>query len=210
MPKELLSAYKKKKTDIKKRLKDFRSVWKKSDKAIFSELCFCICTPQSKAVYCDRSISGLTKTGILYTGNLAQIRDGLKAVRFPNNKARYILEARNLFSSSGSLKVKEKIDEGNIFETRRWFVKNVKGLGFKESSHFLRNIGFGAELSILDVHILKNMLRYGVITERPKSMTGKQYLYLEDELKNFSRKINIPLDELDLLFWSAETGEIFK
>lgn len=210
MLQDILLEYKKKKTDIKKRLEEFRPVWKRSDKGIFSELCFCICTPQSKAVYCDKAVSDLTKKGILYKGNVAQIKGGLKGVRFPNNKARYIVEARKFFSINGVLKIKERININDIFEARKWLVRNVKGLGFKEASHFLRNIGFGSAFAILDVHILKNMARYGIVPERPKSITDAQYLYLESELKRFSGRINIPLGELDLLFWSSETGEIFK
>jgi N-glycosylase/DNA lyase len=89
-------------------------------------------------------------------------------------------------------------------------VRNVKGIGYKEASHFLRNIGFGQHLAILDVHILRNMVRYGVIESVPKNISRSVYLELENKLKGFAKKIGIPMDELDLLFWSSETGEIFK
>ncbi len=206
----LLSDYKVKKKKIKKRLKDFKKVWEQSDKKIFAELCFCICTPQSKAVYCDRAISSLEKNGNLFKGDFNKVREALKAVRFPNNKTKFILRARELFLRGGTLKIKEKLDPDAIFDTRDWFVLNVKGLGFKEASHFLRNVGFGKNLAILDVHILRNMVRFGVIRDTPKTLTKKQYLSLENKLLEFSDKINIPMDELDLLFWSNETGEIFK
>lgn len=207
---KLILEYEKKKPKIKKRLKEFKAVWSQSDRRVFSELCFCICTPQSKAVYCDKAVSSLESKGILFKGNFDQIRAELKAVRFPNNKARYIIEARRFFTVNGAIKIKDKIDAREILETRHWFVCNVKGLGFKEASHFLRNIGFGSDLAILDVHILKNMERYEIIDKRPQSMTTTQYLFLENKFKDFSKKIRIPIDELDLLFWSSETGEIFK
>jgi N-glycosylase/DNA lyase len=105
----LVSEYNKKKLTIKKRLKEFKSVWGESDKRIFSELSFCICTPQSKAAYCDRAISGLEKSGMLFKGNLRQIKAGLKAVRFPNNKAGYILESRKFFTTNGVIRIKDKI-----------------------------------------------------------------------------------------------------
>lgn len=210
MEQGVIAEYARKRSKIRKRLKEFREVWLQPDRRIFSELCFCICTPQSKAVYCDKAVSFLEKSGALFKGNINQIRKGLKAVRFPNNKSKYIFEARKLFFTNGDIKVKDKINTDNIFETRKWFVKNVKGLGFKEASHFLRNIGFGRDLAILDVHILKNMIRHGVISGVPKSMTESRYLHLEDELRRFSKNITIPMDELDLLFWSSETGEIFK
>ena len=210
MTDKLFSVYAKKKKDIKKRLKDFEKVWLSSEKKIFSELCFCICTPQSKAVYCDKAVAYLEKSGKLFTGTQLQVRAGLKAVRFPNNKARYIVEAREVFSRGGRIRIKDKIDPKEMLETRDWFVKNVKGLGYKEASHFLRNIGHGRDLAILDVHILRNMKRYKVIKEIPKSISKSCYLDLEGKLKKFAKKIEVPLGELDLLLWSQETGEIFK
>lgn len=210
MTRNLIQEYNKKKRAIRTRLKEFKSVWNKPEKIIFSELCFCICTPQSKAVYCDKAVSNLQKSGILFKGTKPQIRAGLKAVRFPNNKAKYIVEARKLFTSGGKLKVKEKININHIEEARHWLVKNVTGIGLKEASHFLRNIGFGKGLAILDVHILKNMLKYRLIKDIPKSITEKKYLLLEKKMREFSEKVNIPVEELDLLFWSGETGEIFK
>ncbi|MGB2600662.1 MAG: N-glycosylase/DNA lyase [Candidatus Omnitrophota bacterium] len=210
MMRELTENHSRKKRKIKARLKEFKKVWEKPDKKVFSELCFCICTPQSKAVYCDKAVSGLEKKGVLFKGTRSQIRVGLTAVRFPNNKAKYIFETRGLFNSGGSIRIKEKIDTNDIPGTRDWLVRNVKGIGYKEASHFLRNIGFGQHLAILDVHILRNMVRYGVIESVPKNISRSVYLELENKLKGFAKKIGIPMDELDLLFWSSETGEIFK
>ncbi len=208
--KELIRDYNKRKKIIRGRLKDFKEVWKRPDKKIFEELCFCICTPQSKAVNCDKAITSLAKSGMLFEGNINEIRAGLKAVRFPNNKSRFILEARKLFTEGGSIKIKNKINEKDIPATRYWFVRNVKGLGPKEASHFLRNIGLGKDIAILDVHILRNMVKYKVIKEHPKTLTEKKYILLEKKLKVFAEKINIPMDGLDLLFWSRETGSILK
>ena len=89
-----------------------------------------------------------------------------------------------------------------------YLVKNVKGLGLKEASHFLRNTGH-ENLAILDRHILKNLAKLNII-ELPKTLTPKIYFEIENKFQNFSKEVNIPMDELDLLFWSMETGEIFK
>lgn len=206
----LLAEYRDKKNDIRRRLAEFKHAWAGSDKRIFAELCFCICTPQSKAVHCDKAVSALAGTGMLYRGDVCRVRQGLKAVRFPNNKARYIVETRKKLASSRGVSIKKRISGKDVIATREWLVKNVKGIGYKEASHFLRNIGFGADLAILDVHILKNMVKHGIISEAPKSMTRKKYLELEGRLKEFSKRIGIPMAELDLLFWAMETGHIFK
>jgi N-glycosylase/DNA lyase len=83
-------------------------------------------------------------------------------------------------------------------------------MGYKEASHFLRNIGFADDLAILDRHILKNLKIFGIIEEIPKSLSKKKYLEIEEKMRNLANEVNIPLSHLDLLFWSKETGEIFK
>ena len=79
----------------------------------------------------------------------------------------------------------------------------------KEASHFLRNIGKGENLAILDRHVLKNLIRLQVI-DYPKTLSKRVYLEIEDKMKDFSNKVSIPLAHLDLLLWSLETGEVFK
>ena len=83
-------------------------------------------------------------------------------------------------------------------------------MGYKESSHFLRNVGFGDDIAILDRHIMKNLVKYGVIEEIPKSLTDKKYLEIEEKMRKFASGVGIPMAHLDLLWWSEETGEIFK
>ena len=92
---------------------------------------------------------------------------------------------------------------------RDWLLANVRGLGWKEASHFLRNIGY-RNLAILDRHILRNLKRHGVIRAIPASLTPKRYRAIEQSFLKFGNAIGIPMDELDLLFWSRETGEIRK
>lgn len=208
--KSLLSEYKRKKQQIKKRLGEFRRLQRGGDEDIFAELVFCILTPQSKAVYCDEAVKELKETRLLFNGGVDAIKARLKGVRFPNNKAAYLVVAREFFRNGRGLKIKSRLDKDNIINTRDWFVKNVKGLGYKETSHFLRNIGLGSNLAILDVHILKNLKRYKVIREIPKSLNKKTYLEVEARMRRFAHRIKIPMDELDLLFWSHQTGFVFK
>lgn len=201
---ELLEEYKSKKQKIKDRLKDFRSVDKSKAKELFPELCFCLLTPQSNARYCDKAIRELKKTGLLFKGEKRAIRNILRGkARFHNKKAEYIIHARSCLD-------RNVFNSGNTPKIREHLVKSIKGMGYKEASHFLRNIGLGREVAILDRHILKNLKRYGVIGSIPLSITPRLYLKIEQKAKEFSRRLNIPLDELDLLFWSRETGEIFK
>jgi N-glycosylase/DNA lyase len=208
----LKNSYEKKRPEIRKRLESFKKIWEGSDENIFAELCFCLLTPMSRARAADEAINRLLEKKFLLTGNKNQIIREVTdvGVRFPENKGNFIVEARGFFTRNGAIDIKSKLNQGTSTAKREWLVKNIKGLGYKEASHFLRNIGFGSNLAILDRHIMKNLLKYGVIKEIPKCLTKKCYLSVENKMKEFSKKVGIPLAELDLLFWSEETGEIFK
>lgn len=207
---QLKKLYESKKPEILKRLEFFKKVWNKNDREIFSELCFCILTPQSKAKVCNEIINRLKRNQILFKGNANKMRPFIKKARFYKNKSRYIIEGRRFFQDNERIAIKNKLDINNIFATRDWLVKNIKGIGCKEASHFLRNIGFGENLAILDVHILRNLKKFGIIKKFPKSLTKNRYLDIENRLKKFSERIAIPMAHLDLLFWSIGTGKIFK
>jgi N-glycosylase/DNA lyase len=207
---ELKKTYKSRKSEISERLMHFKAVWDGSDKEIFSELCFCILTPQSKAVVCDDIINNLKNNCFLFEGSLEQIKPHVKRARFYKNKSKYIVEARKCLFKDDKICIKDKIDAKDTVNSREWLVKNIKGIGYKEASHFLRNIGMGDDLAILDIHILRNLKRLGVINTMPKSLSKKMYLEIEERLKEFSRQIKIPMAHLDLLFWSMGTGRIFK
>ena len=210
--KELQELYRAKKNDIVKRLKDFRRFRQKSnDEEIFRELAFCIFTPQSKAKSCWASIQKLDEEDLLFKGSAEQIRQNLHCVRFHNKKAEYLVRARNLFLKNGELSLKPLLNSyPDIRECREWLVKNLTGLGYKEASHFLRNIGFGEKIAILDRHILRNLQLLGVIPEVPESLSRTKYLGIEEKMAECAAKIAIPLSHLDLLLWYKETGVIFK
>jgi N-glycosylase/DNA lyase len=190
----------------------FDIVWVNAcEEEIFAELIFCLFTPQSKAVTCWDAVNDLANRNMIFSATDTEIAKTIKTVRFRNNKAQYVIKARKFFTSNNKIRIKEKLASfKNIFEARLWLVKNIKGLGYKEAGHFLRNIGIGKNLAILDRHILKNLKIYGAINEIPKTLTTKTYLEIEKQMQNFSTKIGIPMAHLDMLFWCKNTGGIFK
>ncbi|MFC1769076.1 N-glycosylase/DNA lyase [Nanoarchaeota archaeon] len=196
----LLGDYKVRKREIEERLKYFQNL---DQNDIFYELCFCLCTPQSSAKKCDGAIKDLIKKDFRHKKFNPSIILRKNGVRFHNNKSKHLLEMKSSFGS-----IQNNIDcDASL--TRDYLVDHVKGLGLKESSHFLRNIGY-ENLAILDRHILKNLVKYRVINEIPKTLSRKNYLEIEEKFRRYSEKVKIPMDHLDLLFWSFETGEIFK
>ena len=91
---------------------------------------------------------------------------------------------------------------------RKWLAENVKGVGYKEASHFLRNIGF-SNLAIIDFHIIDILAKYKLI-QKPKTLTKRKYLEIENLLRRIAKKLSISLAELDLYLWYMETGKIVK
>lgn len=209
--KEIEEVYKKFKIDIDEAIKGYADTINYEEKDYFAEIAFCILTPQSKARNAWSAIEKLKENGLLYTGNEEEIVNYLNVVRFKNNKAKYLIELRNLMTRNGKLDSKNILKEvGDVFEKRNWILKNIKGMGLKEAAHVLRNLGYGRYLAILDRHVLKNLMELGVIKEIPKTLTPKIYFEIEEKMKEYSKYVNIPMDALDLVFWSQQAGEVFK
>ncbi|MBZ4682922.1 MAG: N-glycosylase/DNA lyase [Fusobacteriaceae bacterium] len=211
--KELKNSYKNLKLDIEKRLDEFKLIWLEgNNEDIFVELAFCILTPQSKAKNAWQAITKLKETGLLFNGNEEEIVEYLNIVRFKNTKAKNLVLLRETIKDeNGIIIIKDILDRlESPIKMREWIVKNIRGIGYKEASHFLRNIGFGNKLAILDRHILKNLVRLNVIEEIPKTLTAKKYIKIEEKMKEFSKKVNIEMDHLDFVLWYQEAGEIFK
>src|SRR3989344_3563859 len=153
---DLITKYESKKPLIKKRLKDFRSI--NSNEEIFKELIFCILTPGSRAKFCWKSTENLFSSKTIFNGNSKQIKKHLIGVRFNNGKSKRVADARKMFVSNDRIKIKNVVNNGrNPRELREWLVENVNGYGYKEAAHFLRNIGRGEDLAILDRHVFKNL-----------------------------------------------------
>ncbi|HET7290549.1 MAG TPA: DNA lyase [Thermodesulfobacteriota bacterium] len=209
---KLRISYTEKRGIIRARLDEFRQVYSGADDGrIFEELAFCICTAGASAKMGLRSIDALRD--ILLEGSLRKFRKRLEGIhRFPNYRPAYIIHTREYLRREHGLRLRDLIESfHDPFERRDFFARNkdIKGIGYKESSHFLRNIGYGG-YAILDKHILNTLSELGVIASPKPPGTRDRYIAIEDSLRRFADDIGIPMDELDLLLWSEKTGEVLK
>ncbi len=197
---------------IRARLADFREAGRQSDEALFGELCFCLLAIQTKARGADAALREIVRSQVLWKGDAREIAAMLRQrVRFHNHKATYIVAARGRFFGEGRASLRAALNQfTSSGEARMWLVAEVDGLGLKEASHFLRNIGRGEDLAILDRHVLRNLVLHGVIGRMPRSVTPRRYLEIESRMARFAESLGISVGVLDLIFWSRETGEIFK
>lgn len=188
---------------IDNRIKEFESFGKKKQDEVFSELCFCLLTANFQAEKCIQIQSEMSRDFEIISKE--ELAKKLKVVghRFWPQRAERIVEARDCKSELCSMVFKK-----SGIEMREWLVKTVKGLGMKESSHFLRNIGY-KDLAIIDFHII-DLLEREKLIERPKTITPKKYLEIEQVLTKLGKQANLNLAELDLYLWYLETGKILK
>jgi N-glycosylase/DNA lyase len=188
---ELKEIYKKNKVMIKDFLKKAKQ---RSDEHITAELIFCMQTPQSKAKHARETVNRLKACNKIITADETDIRQKMHGVRFADKKAKYIAEAKKKVEE-----IKKMLDT-SPFELREWLVKNIKGMGMKLASHYLRNIGiFG--LAILDVHVQNFMEKSGMLEGKVGHLNKKQYLENEKRYLNLAKELGIFPEELDIAIW---------
>ena len=191
---------------VKQRLKEFEAFKNKSTAEWFSELCFCILTANSKAETALKIQSELgSEKFITYSQEKLSNCIRRNKHRFHNNKSKFIVEARKY--SNSIKKIIYSFDAEK--DAREWLVKNVKGIGYKEASHFLRNTG-SKNVAILDRHILNLMIENGFLLEKPKTLNKKKYLEIELIFEKIAKKSEMPPAELDLFMWYLKTGKVLK
>lgn len=227
---ELIIYHKNKKEKIKNRLSQFEKFFNgpyswfyrngelvllpveiNDDCRIFEELCFCIFTANTSAEMGLKAIDAVRN--VLMAGNAHDMTIRLEGIyRFNNVRPAHIVHTRNYLKNSINFQLKNKIKSFQDKEELRDFFalnKGIKGIGLKEASHFLRNIGFKG-YAILDKHIINSLHEFGILKNSNKPKNNKEYLEIEQKFIGFSKDVGIGMDELDLLLWSRKNGRILK
>ncbi len=193
---------------VLRRLEEFRETWEKGDEAVFEELVFCILTAGASALMGLKGVEALRP--VLWTATVDEVAQRINFHLYPSARAQYIVAAREIVQNEMGSRLKNWIENWRGHNTRRdACVQKFKGIGYKEASHFLRNIGFRG-YAILDKHILRSLNAFGVIdSDRPPS-TRNRYLAIEQRYIAFAEHVGIDPDELDLTLWASRTGMIVK
>lgn len=190
--------------EIDNRIKEFENMQSKESKFWFSELCFCILTANSSAESGIKAQKNITAE-YLCNYPFEKLRDRLKSIgyRFYNKRAEYIVKNQKYCKN-----IKEIImNLENSTKRRDWLAANIIGLGYKEASHFLRNIGY-KDIAIIDRHIINILYENGYIKE--KKINVKRYIEYEKILKDISEHCKLDLGRLDLYLWYIKTNKILK
>ena len=210
----LRAAHAARRKEIRARLRDFRQVWQTgSDARLWEELVYCIFTAGASAKMGSRAVAAVRP--LLKEGTREALTRALTqppAYRFHNVRAAYIVRTRDYLQDSFSMRLRDQLKSiRSPFARRDWLAKDprITGLGYKEASHFLRNVGFRG-YGILDKHIVRCLSELGVIDSPRPPTTRNGYLETEARMRQFADRVRINFDELDLVLWSMKTGEVLK
>ena len=206
------SAHAERREEIRARMGEFQDIWKfGTDEKLWEEMVFCFFTGGCSAKMGLRSIEAVRP--LLLEGTHSELTNALVGVhRYPRARAGYIVASREFLLEHCGLRLRKKLQSfAGDLERRDWLVreKRVKGLGYKEASHFLRNIGLKG-YAILDKHVLRSLAELKIIDDPKPPNTRLKYLTVEKQLKKLAELAEIDFDELDLVLWSLKTGEILK
>ena len=190
---------------VRQRIEEFRRVPHQGMERVFSELAFCILTANYSAEGGIRIQETLGHRAFLEMPE-EELARRLRELghRFPEARARYIVMAR-----PKARVIYEMVKRGGRTQAmRQWLAGNVKGIGYKEASHFLRNTGH-LDVAILDYHVLDVLDKHGIV-RRPRSLTPRRYMEIEEVVKKLAEELSMAPGELDLYLWYMETGKVLK
>jgi N-glycosylase/DNA lyase len=209
---DIKKAHRQRRAEIRSRLSEFAAIGRDgSDEHLWQEMVFCFFTGGCSAKMGLKSIEAVKP--LLMKGTQPEIASALVGShRYPNARSKYVVHSREFLNEHCNMRLRDKLHGFDCgLERRDWLVKEkgIKGLGYKEASHFLRNVGFRG-YAILDKHVLRCLAELGIIDEPKPPNTRSRYLRVEERLKQLTETIGIDFDEMDLVLWSMKTGMVLK
>jgi N-glycosylase/DNA lyase len=122
--------------------------------------------------------------------------------RYPNLKANHIRKTiESIYGEGLSLK-KVLHNCKDPYEARYHLANYATGIGPKQASLFLRNIGYADDLAILDSHVLRYMSILQLISPTQNQVSNfKGYEKIEKTLQDYNDSLRTKLAHLDTSIW---------
>ena len=128
--------------------------------------------------------------------------DGRSIARYPYPKVRadlLVRAAAHVYAAGGSL-VDRLRSSGSSRDARRELV-TIPGIGPKQASLFLRNVGQADDLAVLDRHILRYMAWCGLADPMKRVSSLRQYETLEASVAVQAQHFGTTVAVWDLATW---------
>lgn len=186
---------------------------------LWTELVACILGSRVRYETATSALERLLRTGLLDIGYLARSRgNAMKEIAsalgdladadgdaasypFPILRAQQICDSyQALYRDGGSLNIllSRHTTGGQL---RRQLAVRAAGIGPKQASLFLRNVGYSDDLAVLDVHVLRYMLLMALRETEEVPRNLRAYESVEQVLRTHAQEAGYPLGCFDLAVW---------
>ena len=128
----------------------------------------------------------------------------LRRFRFPFRKASIIVKARRWLRGKGPLY--HRLLVLSSCRARRRYLCECPGMGLKTASWLLRNLGMGADLATIDIHVLRALIEAGRVPDNIKM--PRDYVLVEDAFLEWCRELDASPPAFDLFVWHWQRGAL--
>jgi len=189
----------------------------KTEYYYFKELVSCILGSSIRFEVAQSYLDQMEKMGFLdyedallnidkYENNVMSVLSSPTALyrkyRYPKSKANYISRTINSLYGQGITLCSLLKANDSHFDARKAVMERAVGIGPKQASLFLRNIGHSEDIAILDKHVLNYMRIMKISKKLHVDVSGlKCYEKNEGYLISYSNKFNMKLSVLDTAIW---------
>lgn len=218
---EVINEYSKLATSFKLRKK-----WNEmSEDDLWEQLCLCILSSNVPYELALSAFWHLRDNGFLRTDWITECPDAIGKVafelskriywprkkdgsyrkyRFPNVRAKNIVNAAKTLYGQNCGLLRNLRRSTSESEARDFLVKNIQGIGLKEASHFLRDVGFSDSLAIIDSHVITFLTEIGAVREEEiNALTPAVYMRLERILLGLCKDLGFNLSVFDMAIWQC-------
>jgi len=178
---------------------------------VWSSLLFCILSSQVRTSTAERAVAGVlggvpffeenvSSTDVYATVRKILVQSDIR-YRFPEVRSRQIAQSWFAFAQVKEC-FYEYLDSFPTQRDARFAVSaSFPGLGLKQASMFLRDIGYADRLCVIDTHILWYYSR--VCSPVKGVITTKRYLEVEEDLLETSDAFGVTPNLFDSAVWAA-------
>jgi len=178
---------------------------------VWSSLLFCILSSQVRATTATHAVQVILGEVPFFEESLSSVdvynrlnsilRRGDVRHRFPETRSQQIANSWFAFAQ-----VKDEfygyLDSFSAEKDARVAVaERFPGLGFKQASMFLRDVGYSARLCVIDTHILWYCERMSLPLQG--ALTTKRYLEVEEHLLALADTFGVAPNVFDSAVWAA-------
>ena len=195
-----------------------RSIWTEYD--LRRELVACILGSQVRHEMAASALERLEKAQLLNDSWWSGSRNSFKSkvfdvlsgrklhvqakwcYRFPKVRTQQLAKARDAIAERSLSERLFEIYDPKIL--RQQLVKDISGLGPKQASMFLRNIGRSYDLAIIDTHVLRFMNVKNLLCRKNINIsTVKAYERAERIVVNYAEELGYPVGYMDWAIWAT-------